>query len=223
MCMEEQQYVPLSTAAYASNNRASTNTFDYAQHFVHLLDSGEVLCRQTCGVTERLCQEVALITQGCAQLVLHERFSAGPQAPPPRLSMPFPVQSGNLTYGTLYIALDPAQPAYPLLPVPIARALAQLCGLVLQVCEVATFLAAQSQRCGPQALRPLTRRTREVLTLMCRGYDQETIARKLHITGATVEKHRQHIYAHLGVHNERDAIMAAYQAGLFSPLAEFSD
>jgi len=58
---------------------------------------------------------------------------------------------------------------------------------------------------------------------MCRGYDQETIAGKLHITGATVEKHRQHIYSHLGVHNERDAIMAAYQAGLFSPLAEFSD
>src|SRR5712692_10549838 len=103
MCMEEQQYVPLSTATYASSNRASTNTVDYAQHFVHLLDSGEVLCRQTCGVTDCLSQEVALITQGCAQLVLHERFSARPQAPPPRSSMPFPVQLGGLAYGTLYI------------------------------------------------------------------------------------------------------------------------
>jgi DNA-binding NarL/FixJ family response regulator len=62
----------------------------------------------------------------------------------------------------------------------------------------------------------LTKREREVLALMCRGYNQEAIADLLCISPATVGKHRQHIYEQLGVHCERDALLVAYQTGLFS-------
>jgi DNA-binding CsgD family transcriptional regulator len=55
---------------------------------------------------------------------------------------------------------------------------------------------------------------------MCRGDDQTAIARALSIAPATVRKHRQHIYEQLGVHNQHDAFLMAYQMGLFSPLEE---
>lgn len=42
----------------------------YAQMLVHLFNIGQSLCGQTHGVTDRLRQEIALITQGHAQLLL---------------------------------------------------------------------------------------------------------------------------------------------------------
>ena len=52
--------------------------------------------------------------------------------------------------------------------------------------------------------------------LLCRGYNRREIADILCIALATVGKHLQHIYEQLGVHSEHDAILAAYQIGLFS-------
>lgn len=56
--------------------------------------------------------------------------------------------------------------------------------------------------------------------LMCLGHDQKSIADKLYISPATVGKHRQHIYEQLGVHNEHDALLAAYHLGFFSILEQ---
>ena len=58
---------------------------------------------------------------------------------------------------------------------------------------------------------------------MSKGYTQEAIAQKLHIATGTVHKHRQHIYEQLGVHCERDAILAAFHAGIISFLESDSN
>jgi len=78
----------------------------------------------------------------------------------------------------------------------------------------------QQEGKGPGTLNGagLSKREREVLELMGRGLDREGIARALKIAPGTINKHRQSIYAKLGVRCEREAILAAYHAGLFSPL-----
>jgi DNA-binding NarL/FixJ family response regulator len=70
---------------------------------------------------------------------------------------------------------------------------------------------------------PLTKREKEVLELMFRGRNQEEIADQLCIAPATVNKHRQHIYERLGVHNERDALLAAYHIGILSLLDNLTE
>ena len=83
---------------------------------------------------------------------------------------------------------------------------------------VSSELEVETGACHAEAGEPRaagTRREREVLDLMCRGNNQDAIAEKLCVSPATVGKHRQHIYEQLGVHCERDAILVAYQAGLF--------
>lgn len=196
---------------------------NHVQYFVHLLPLGQQLRGQTSGVSERLCEEVGSVTQGCAQLVLHSQgLAQGAQLPSPSQAVSFPVQFGNLNYGTFSVALDPARPTRPLIPAKVADSLAQLCAMLLYALEVSALLQAQSQYLKQRIYEPLTKRQREVLALLYHGYDREGIAKALSITPATVDTHRQHIYEHLGVHNERDLLLAAYQAGLFSPLEDIS-
>lgn len=209
--------------AQASNTDNTTNTslVDYSQLFMRLLSVGQVLCEQTQGVADRFCQEVALVTQGRAQLFIRYQKSLGrAELFPPATSVSFPVQFRNIIYGSLYIASDPVQPASLALPLAIAHLLAQTCGCLLYTFELSAFLQGQPRRLDHQVQGTLTKREREVLILMCRGYDQKAIARALSIAPATVDKHRQQIYKQLGVHCERDALLAAYLFGLFSPLEE---
>jgi len=214
-----QQQKPSSIENSSSHAQASGGLSDYAPIFVHLFSIGQMLCGQTRGVADRFCQEVALATQGRAQLLLrYQRVSDTAQTISPPPSVSFSVQSRDRIYGTLYIAPDPAEPANPVLPLTIAHLLAQTCSWLLYTFELAAFLQRQSPSPGHTGHISLTKREQEVLALMFRGYDAAAIARLLNITPATVGKHRQHLYEHLGVHNERDALLAAYQAGLFSPI-----
>lgn len=132
----------------------------------------------------------------------------------------FQVQFNNKIYGTLAIAPDPENPAMPALPLPVAQLLAHLCGLLLSTLELSIFIERQSQRLEHQDPAQLTRREREVLELICRGYDQQAIAETLDITPATVDTHRKRISGKLGVHRESDIPLAAYQSGLCSLLKE---
>lgn len=66
----------------------------------------------------------------------------------------------------------------------------------------------------------LSKQEKNVLALMGREYDDVEIMQALNIALATVRKHRQHIYTKLNVHSDRDAILVAYRAGLFSPLED---
>jgi DNA-binding CsgD family transcriptional regulator len=201
-----------------------TFSTDYTQIFMHLFSVGQILCGETHGVADRFCQEVGLVTQGHAELLLHHQSSL---EKPPISSLPtavsFPVQFRDMTYGTLHIASNPAQPANPALPLPVAHLLCQACGLLLYTFELSAFFQGRTQQLSQQANKALTKREREVLILMCRGYDQEAIARTLSITSATVGKHRQNIYERLGVHSEYDALLAAYKLGIFSPIEEILD
>jgi DNA-binding NarL/FixJ family response regulator len=105
----------------------------------------------------------------------------------------------------------------------IAYLLAQICGFILYTWEVSALLQQELPQISYDIQKDLTRREREILTLMCRGHDQQAIATKLSIATKTVAKHREHIYERLGIHRESDVLLAAYLAGLYSPLEETTD
>lgn len=72
--------------------------------------------------------------------------------------------------------------------------------------KLARLRAPQEAADGP-GLDDLTTREREVLALICRGYDDKRIARTLDVAGNTVRNHVARIYAKIGV-NRRIAAVA---------------
>ncbi|KQU56054.1 LuxR family transcriptional regulator [Sphingomonas sp. Leaf339] len=72
--------------------------------------------------------------------------------------------------------------------------------------KLARLRAPQPDITGP-GLDDLTAREREVLALICRGYDDKTIARTLDVASNTVRNHVARIYAKIGV-NRRIAAVA---------------
>jgi DNA-binding NarL/FixJ family response regulator len=75
-----------------------------------------------------------------------------------------------------------------------------------------------TERRGPSdrngGLELLTRRELQVLRLLASGLGAPAIARELVITSKTVSTHIQRILAKLGVHNQAQAVAAAYRLGL---------
>jgi DNA-binding CsgD family transcriptional regulator len=138
---------------------------------------------------------------------------------PPDTYSHFALQFGKMIYGTLCVRKQSDQPDMPAFPLKLAHYLARLCGWLLYTCEQSMFIWSYQQ---PEFSNgnALTKREREVLTLMCHGYGLEDIAHALNITSATVTKHKQHIYNQLGVHNVRDALHVSYHCGLVSFLDE---
>jgi DNA-binding NarL/FixJ family response regulator len=63
-------------------------------------------------------------------------------------------------------------------------------------------------------LELLTRRELQVLRLLASGVGAPAISRELVITSKTVSTHIQRILAKLGVHNQAQAVAAAYRLGL---------
>jgi DNA-binding CsgD family transcriptional regulator len=183
----------------------------------YLINLGQRLCEQIQGAADRLCQEVAAITQECAFLCLDQQVNA-PGLQYTNVLVTFPVRFGSRIYGTLSVVCDPLHKERMALSLPVTQLLAQTCGWLLYTLEQSAFIQAQCEQldCSPNG--PLTRREREVLGLICRGYTQQDIADLLNISPATVNKHQQSIYAQLGVHSKRDALLTAYKAGLFSLL-----
>jgi DNA-binding CsgD family transcriptional regulator len=212
--------IPPQVFGTNAGNAPGAVLLEEIQPVAHLLGLGQLLCGQVHGAANRLCQEVRLVTQERAQLLLGRRaLTKGAQLPPSTL-ITLPVQFGHLVYGALCIAFDVVHPEQPAISLPIAQLLAQTCSWLLYAIEQSTFLQGQCQQLNYQVHKPLTKREREVLALMCRGFGQEAIAEMLSIASATVGKHRQHIYEQLGVHCERDALLAAYHVGLFSIIEE---
>lgn len=191
------------------------------QLVVHLLHLGQVLCEQVQeDVVVHLCQEVKLISQGRAQLNLGQQRRHRHVQLPQGTLLTLPIQFRHIIYGTLCIAADAHQIAEPAIKLPVAQLMAQACSWLLYSLDQATFLCTQRRTLEYQIHGPLTKRESEVLSLMCRGYSKDKISTIMNITTATVDKHRQHIYEQLGVHCERDALLVAYQAGLFSLVDE---
>jgi DNA-binding NarL/FixJ family response regulator len=62
----------------------------------------------------------------------------------------------------------------------------------------------------------LTPREREVLTRLVRGENTATLARTMKITRSTARSHVQSVLTKLGVHSQREAVIAAARYGLVS-------
>jgi two-component system nitrate/nitrite response regulator NarL len=62
----------------------------------------------------------------------------------------------------------------------------------------------------------LTPREREVLTRLVRGENTATLARSMKITRSTARSHVQSVLTKLGVHSQREAVIAAARHGLVS-------
>ncbi len=196
------------------SDTTATNGADYTQMFLDLLSLGQTLSKELPGASERLGQAVMHTTGGRAKLHLpHQNFSDELDVPFPVFAS-FPVGFRDRKYGDVYIASDPAHPASPALPLQVAQILVHICSYLLYTFELSAFIEGQCKGLDYQIPKDLTKREREVLTLICRGYNQQAIARTLQIEPATVETHRKHIRQKLGVHTERDVSLAAYQANL---------
>ena len=70
------------------------------------------------------------------------------------------------------------------------------------------------QRIEPPAGDPLSRREREVLDLIARGFTYAEIAQQFGLSVTTVQTHVRNIYGKLGVHNKAEAVYEARLAGL---------
>jgi DNA-binding NarL/FixJ family response regulator len=62
----------------------------------------------------------------------------------------------------------------------------------------------------------LTPREREVLTRLVRGENTATLARTMRITRSTARSHVQSVLTKLGVHSQREAVIAAARYGMVS-------
>lgn len=213
---------PQSGRSQIEDSSASCSIIYY---IIHLLHFSHLLFEECGNIEDDLevfTREIERLTQGDVHLVLHHQPSSAHSSPHITSSMRLPVQFGNIVYGTLSITHPPEQHSPLSLHTEPERVLAQLCGWILYTLEQLSFIRAHSGKFDYQYRQALTKREREILILMYRGYNQREIARELCISPATVRKHRQHIYEHLDVHSKHEALMAAYRLGIVSMGAQAS-
>jgi DNA-binding NarL/FixJ family response regulator len=69
----------------------------------------------------------------------------------------------------------------------------------------------------PKALDELTAREREVFRLIATGQSNSEIAHELFISDTTVKTHVTHIFQKLDLRDRTQAVVLAYQTGIFEP------
>jgi len=67
---------------------------------------------------------------------------------------------------------------------------------------------------GAVGIRALSRREREVLSLVAEGLNNRAVASRLYISENTVKNHVRNIHEKLGVHNRMEAVVRAVREGL---------
>ncbi|MEW2080874.1 response regulator transcription factor [Streptomyces sp. NPDC005283] len=78
-------------------------------------------------------------------------------------------------------------------------------------------VTATPEQPGPKLPDGLTAREGEVLTLIAEGLTNVEIARRLHISTATVKTHINNLFAKTGIHDRAQAVRYAYREGLAQP------
>jgi len=198
----------------------SRDTFDYEQLILRLCDLNEELFGQSEGVIERISQEIMHLSRSYLSVRWHQPGEAPPRSGPLAPLPSVPLQYGGRYYGELVSAVDPARSGMPVVPLAKAQLVANMCGWLIYSLEVAALLG--NQHVPSQQFESLTRREREILVLMSQNYDARTIADLLHITPATVKKHRESIYRRLGVNTVPHAVLTGFLMAHYSPLASLS-
>lgn len=207
----EQDYLMSSNTTLRSSS-----VFEDMRYITRLLELSHVLNGEAQKSVDHLCREVESMTQKRVKIIIRQDCEKG-YAYADTTAVLLPLQFKHHTYGTLAVAYDNKEVSdEPAISLPMAHLMAQMCSWLLYTIEQSAFVQKQYQQLDYQINGPLTRREKEVLALMFQGCNQQTIADTLCISPATVRKHRQHIYSQLGVHCERDAVLAAYFAGMFS-------
>lgn len=196
------------------------DALDYEHLLLRLRDLNEEMFGQSDGVIERISQEITQWSRGYLSVRWHQPGAMPPRSGPLSPLPSAPVQYGGRYYGELVSAVDPAQPALPLVPAEKAQMVANMCGWLIYNLEVAALLG--NQHVPSQQFEPLTRRERQVLVLMSLRYNEPTIADALHIAPKTVQKHQENIFKRLGVHAAHHAILSGFLMAQFSPLASLT-
>jgi DNA-binding NarL/FixJ family response regulator len=85
--------------------------------------------------------------------------------------------------------------------------------------EIVKTVAKNLQRIRDEAERKsnlpsFTRREREVLDLICQGYNNEQIADLIHVSSKTVEKHKSNLFQKTETNNTVNLIIYAFKNGL---------
>lgn len=62
--------------------------------------------------------------------------------------------------------------------------------------------------------QPISEREREVIKLLCDGFNSKIIGRNLEITELTVQTHRRNILKKLGLKNSHQVVGWAFREGL---------
>ncbi|MFG2085740.1 MULTISPECIES: response regulator [unclassified Spirillospora] len=75
---------------------------------------------------------------------------------------------------------------------------------------------ARPRNQAQQVARFLTPREREVLTRLVRGESTQALAKAMGVTRSTARSHVQSVLSKLGVHSQREAVIAAARNGLVS-------
>lgn len=172
------------------------------------------------GIGDRLQREVALLTRHRAVLRLHlEERARGVRSELPADVRLHRVEFAGQIYGTLVVAPNAHDSSMPALPDANAQQLARVCGVLLCLLEQGALLRVLSQHLAPEPLQSLTQRQREVLALIARGLSDDEIVAALNIAPEALRRHCGDIRARLGVHSDRDLLLAAYQYGLVSYIA----
>lgn len=195
---------------------------NYARIVLRLEEIGEMALdgmvgRVRADFPARPCREVASCTQGRVRLLLTKPDDSGTlEMPTDAEQQVLPVQFGRKLYGILIFSLWQQEPALQEQELEGTRSLARTCAELLRHFELASMVFNGSLL----TVASLTRRQFQVLRLICQSCSLSEIARQLHITLDTAEKHRQHIYSRLGVKGDLDVRLLAFRAGLFSPVSD---
>lgn len=216
MCLQEDSMLDKSNVPDDLPESTGSNG-GLPWYIVHLARVRLELLGKREGIKERLCQEVATITQQRARLIFLDR-QRDILASVPASVVSFPVQADGSCFGLLTFQQKSARESLPHFSLAQIQEIADTCGWMLSTLMFSAFLQRVGRKEKLSLLDPLTKRELQVLQLM--DCSDEEIGQVLKIEVRTVKKHREHIRAKIGADNDTQALTIAFNLHLYSPIED---